>query len=69
MSSAIEISLNGSPTRIDQQTLAELIVRQNPEGAPLAAAVNGEFVPRSRHSETLLSHGDLVDLVSPVGGG
>ena len=34
-----------------------------------AAAVNGEFVPRSEYSQYVLNEGDTVDIVKPVGGG
>lgn len=65
----IEISLNGTFIRIPCLNLADLIRRENPEGTAVAAAINGEFVPRSQHNAIDLRDGDLVDLVSPVGGG
>ena len=34
-----------------------------------AAAVNGEFVPRSQYAETQVQDGDEIDIVKPVGGG
>tara|TARA_B100000446_G_scaffold111138_1_gene103815 strand:- start:1183 stop:1386 length:204 start_codon:yes stop_codon:yes gene_type:complete len=34
-----------------------------------AAAINGEFVPRSNYSNTALQDGDKIDIVKPVGGG
>jgi sulfur carrier protein len=36
---------------------------------PFAAAVNGQFVPRTRHAATSLAAGDQIDLVQPVTGG
>lgn len=34
-----------------------------------AAAINGEFVPRSQYDQTQLNDGDTIDIVKPVGGG
>ncbi len=34
-----------------------------------AAAINGEFVPRSQYDDRQLSDGDTIDIVKPVGGG
>lgn len=65
----IEISLNGEPIQVPAGSLHALIANTNPPGQPVAAAINGEFVPRSQHQQTQLQDGDLVDLVSPVGGG
>jgi len=34
-----------------------------------AAAINGEFVPRSQYASIELNDGDVIDIVKPVGGG
>ena len=36
---------------------------------PFAAAVNLQFVPRTRYAQTPLQAGDQVELISPVTGG
>jgi len=36
---------------------------------PFAVAINLQFVPKSRYSETLLHEGDRIDLIAPVVGG
>lgn len=36
---------------------------------PYAAAVNREFVPRSRHAEHALHEADEVEIIRPVTGG
>ncbi|WP_339897824.1 sulfur carrier protein ThiS [uncultured Gilvimarinus sp.] len=72
-SASIEIFLNGTRCELPPATsLSEAINQwqtQNSVGEKFAAAINGEFVPRSQHSSTLLASGDLVDIVQPVGGG
>jgi sulfur carrier protein len=39
------------------------------EDAPVAAAVNGAFVPRGRWADTVLVDGDAVEIVAPMQGG
>jgi len=66
----IEISLNGEPTKVAANTnLAQLVAQFSNAEKPVAAAIDGDFVPRSEHRETQLKNGDKIDLVSPVGGG
>ncbi|MDD5030577.1 MAG: sulfur carrier protein ThiS [Rhodoferax sp.] len=36
---------------------------------PFAVALNLQFVPKTRYSETLLHDGDRIDLIAPVVGG
>lgn len=37
--------------------------------APFAAAVNLQFVPQTRYSQTRLRHDDRIDIIAPVTGG
>lgn len=63
------ITLNGERVECEEATtLAALITRM---GAPphTAAALNGQFVPRARHAETVLKEGDDVEVVGPMQGG
>ncbi|WP_052481114.1 sulfur carrier protein ThiS [Gilvimarinus agarilyticus] len=72
-SASIEVFLNGNRCELQPATpLSEAITQwqqQNSVSEKFAAAINGEFVPRSQHSSTLLASGDLIDIVQPVGGG
>ena len=38
-------------------------------GKRVAVEKNGEIVPKSRHSDTLLGAGDHIEIVVAVGGG
>lgn len=38
-------------------------------GKRVAIERNGEIVPRSRHGEVVLEHGDRLEIVVAVGGG
>jgi sulfur carrier protein len=67
MSTAM-ISLNGESYHTEASTLAELLLELSLP-SQFAVALNGEFVPKARYAESLLTPGDALDLVSPVGGG
>lgn len=63
------ILLNGAPTEIHAQTLAELVSGQGFAEADVATAHNGDFVPRSARSATQIAEGDKVEIVAPRQGG
>jgi sulfur carrier protein len=63
------IVINGEPREIAAATLAEALVALDYEGAVVATALNGEFVPRRRREETALKVGDRIEIVAPRQGG
>lgn len=66
----IELSVNNEiKTLTDQALLSDALQQWGYGDTKIAVAINGEFVPRSSYSERLLSAGDLIDIVKPVGGG
>lgn len=66
----LNISINGSNNELEKAVSLREIVEQHKTGnGPVAVAVNGEFVPRSEYSRLTIKDGDLIDIVSPVGGG
>ena len=67
----ISISVNGAAyvCRSDSPRVADLVRELALEGRRVAVEMNGQIVPRSRHSETLLSTGDRIEVVVAVGGG
>ncbi len=50
-------------------TLAQLMEREGASGLPTAVVVDGEFVPKSRHPQTLLQPGAKIATFSPITGG
>ena len=36
---------------------------------PYAVAINYEFVPKTKHAETILREGDAMEVIAPVTGG
>ncbi len=65
------ITLNGAPyrCRAPGQRISDLIRDLALEGKRIAIERNGEIVPRSKHSETVLVDGDKIEVVAAVGGG
>ncbi len=66
----ISITLNGSPHPLSAPVPVGVLLEQlGHAGRRVAVERNGEIVPRSRHPDTLLQDGDVVEIVVAVGGG
>ena len=64
--------VNGAPRAVEQgTTVAGLIAElgHDPNGRGVAAAVNGEVVPRSAWGSTPVGDGDRVEILTAIGGG
>nr|WP_220481610.1 sulfur carrier protein ThiS [Nocardioides ginsengisegetis] len=65
-STRVNIIRNGQPAVVaNGSTVADLVRGRR----GIAVAVNGEVVPRDRHTVTLLRDGDVVEVVTAVQGG
>jgi sulfur carrier protein len=67
----VSITLNGASylCRAPGQCVSDLIRELALEVKRIAIERNGEIVPRSKHSETVLVDGDKIEVVAAVGGG
>lgn len=66
----MKVVINGSEQELrDALSLAELINHLHLQGQPLAIELNRAVVTKSRFSDTTLSEGDHVEIISFVGGG
>jgi sulfur carrier protein len=66
----IQISVNGCTREFEGGLdVAELLQRIALAGRKVAVERNGEIVPRSAHSSTLIADGDRLEIVVAVGGG
>jgi thiamine biosynthesis protein ThiS len=66
----ISVTVNGSPRTLRPGiSLKGLIAEVGLEGVPVAAEVNKQVIPFRKHEQCVLSNGDLVELVTLVGGG
>jgi sulfur carrier protein len=66
----IHVTVNGKAHRFEQPLeIAALLSRLELCGKKIAVERNGEIVPKSAHSETLVADGDRLEIVVAVGGG
>ncbi|HXF55570.1 MAG TPA: sulfur carrier protein ThiS [Hyphomicrobiaceae bacterium] len=61
--------INGEPVDTTARTLAELLAEAGYAEAKVATARNGVFVAARLRAETMLEHGDLIEVVAPRAGG
>jgi sulfur carrier protein len=64
------VKLNGEPRELpDGSTIAQAVAELAAAQAGVAAAINGEVVPRGSWTATALHDGDQVEVVTAVQGG
>ncbi|WP_306131980.1 sulfur carrier protein ThiS [Roseivivax marinus] len=65
----MKITINGSPTETQAETLAAILEELGYGDAKVATAVNEDFVSAARRGQVALSPGDRVEIVTPRQGG
>ena len=66
----IRVTVNGEQKTLRQSCdLLAAIDDWQLGGETFAIAINGQFVPRNSYADTLLSDGDVVELLVPMQGG
>ena len=66
----MRVCVNGEATEIDDgMTLADLVGHLGLDARRIAVERNGKLVRRGRHAETPLADGDVLEVVTLVGGG
>ncbi|WP_188053256.1 sulfur carrier protein ThiS [Iodobacter fluviatilis] len=66
----MQISINGEAREFTAPlSLLDLIDLLELKGKRIAIEQNGEIVPKSQHATSLLSEGDVLEMVVAVGGG
>jgi sulfur carrier protein len=66
----MNIQLNGQPRELPESiTVAALLADLNMADRPVAVEVNRELVTRAEHESCPLNEGDIVEIVTLVGGG
>jgi sulfur carrier protein len=67
---SVQVKLNGDPRELpDGATLAEAVAGVSDLASGVAAAVNGDVVPRGSWAAKPLRDGDQVEVVTAVQGG
>ena len=65
----MEITLNGEPREVAQGTTLASLLAEVGVRPPYAVELNRQVCPKGRHGETPLGEGDVVEIVTIVGGG
>jgi len=66
----IHIRVNGEDREVaDGATLSDLIDELDLHPRRIAVERNKRLVRRARHADTILAHGDVLEIVTLVGGG
>lgn len=66
----MNIIVNNKSLSIDDAiTVLDLLYKENFQANKIAVAVNSEFIARHHYANSVLSDGDIVDILSPVQGG
>jgi sulfur carrier protein len=69
-SGAIKVMVNGDPSEVREgATVEQLVTETTALTSGVAAAVNGEVVPRGSWAARVLHDGDQVEIVTAVQGG
>lgn len=63
------VKINGNEVNAAGQTIAQYLAGTNYDSNRIAVERNGEIVPKAQYGQTVLKDGDVVEVVSFVGGG
>ena len=63
------VKINGTELDLAGKPLAEYLESAGYDPKRIAVERNGAILPKSRYSETILSDGDEIEIVTFVGGG
>ena len=70
MTVGVQVKLNGEPSDLPEgSTVTQAVAALTAAATGVAAAVNGDVVPRGSWAVTLLRDGDQVEVVTAVQGG
>lgn len=66
----MQISVNGSPMTVANAITAEaLVVKLGLADKRIAMELNQAVIPRSQYASTILTSGDIIEIVHAIGGG
>ena len=65
----MQITVNGENIEVEAPTLAIYLDTCGMSNQRIAVELNGEIVVKSKFNTTLLSSGDVIEIVHAIGGG
>ena len=63
------VKINGQPSDADGKSIAEYLAGTQYSLKRIAVELNGRIAPKAKYGETILNDGDVLEIVSFVGGG
>ena len=63
------LKINGKLVEAAGMTIAEYLDKENFDARKVAVEVNEEIVPKNNFADTILQNGDVVEIISFMGGG
>lgn len=63
------LKINGKLVEAAGLTIAEYLTKENFDARKVAVEVNEEIVPKNNFAATILQDGDVVEIISFMGGG
>lgn len=63
------IKINGEELNVAEKNVAEYLTESGYDIKRVAVELNGDILPKSQYSDTILKEDDSVEIVSFVGGG
>ena len=63
------VKINGEELKVAGKSISEFLATTNYAPKRIAVERNGDIVPKAQYDETMLCDGDVVEVVSFVGGG
>ena len=63
------VKINGEELKVAGKSISEFLETTNYAPKRIAVERNGDIVPKAQYDETMLCDGDVVEVVSFVGGG
>ena len=63
------VTINGEKKNCTGMSLSQYLLTTDYDPRRIAVEKNGDIVPKAAYSETILQDGDVVEVVSFVGGG
>ncbi|MFS4582583.1 sulfur carrier protein ThiS [Phaeobacter sp. C3_T13_0] len=65
----MNITVNAKPHELSAQTLDKALLQLGYTSSAIATAVNGQFIARTARSQTRLTDGDRLEILTPMQGG
>lgn len=63
------IKINGEAAEVQGMMLVDYLAREGYQPARIAVECNGEIIPKAEYGAKVLQDGDVLEIVSFVGGG